>query len=199
MDGTLRWVDNDTEGDDEFGGVSFRSCLKARSVRKWINSPDRLKYPMKRTGKRGSGEFERISWDEALDIIAEKYRYTLDTYGPEAFFLCATGTRNYPIQRLYQPHRRTIWEPINSESNGQIAQTANYLFGFDGQYTSTVPVASEATPPPLKMPTAGCSSAAARGESRMCGMGEVYEVAKARGSRHPRRLRRLPPGRGVLG
>ena len=40
VDGTLRWVDNDTEGDDEFGGVSFRSCLKARSVRKWINSPE---------------------------------------------------------------------------------------------------------------------------------------------------------------
>ena len=37
---------------------------------------------MKRVGKRGSGEFERISWDEALYIIAEKYRYTLDTYGP---------------------------------------------------------------------------------------------------------------------
>lgn len=76
--------------------MSFRSCLKARSVRKWINSPDRLKYPMKRVGKRGSGEFERISWDEALDIIAEKYRYTLDTYGPEAFFLCATGTATIP-------------------------------------------------------------------------------------------------------
>ena len=82
---------------------------------------------MKRVGKRGSGEFERISWDEALDIIAEKYRYTLDTYGPEAFFLCATGTRNYPIQRLFNltgGHLGTI----NSESNGQIAQTANYLF-----------------------------------------------------------------------
>ena len=55
---------------------------------------------MKRVGKRGSGEFERISWDEALDIIAEKWKYTLDTYGSEAFYNCATGTRNYPIQRL---------------------------------------------------------------------------------------------------
>ena len=95
VDGTLRWVDNDDDGDPEFGGVSFRPCLKARSIRKWINSPQRLKYPMKRVGKRGSGEFERISWDEALDIIAEKWKYTLDTYGPEAFYNCATGTRNY--------------------------------------------------------------------------------------------------------
>ena len=178
VDGTLRWVDNDTEGDDEFGGVSFRSCLKARSVRKWINSPDRLKYPMKRTGKRGSGEFERISWDEALDIIAEKYRYTLDTYGPEAFFLCATGTRNYPIQRLFNltgGHLGTI----NSESNGQIAQTANYLFGFDGQTFDCAGGLGSNTSA-IKDADCGLFFGCGSGESRMCGMGEVYEVAKAR-------------------
>lgn len=130
VDGTLRWIDNDTDGDPEFGGISFRPCLKARSVRKWINSPERLKYPMRRTGKRGSGEFERISWDEALDIIAEKWTYTLEKYGPEAFYNCATGTRNYPIQRLMHLTGGCLGT-INSESNGQIAQTVNYLFGMD--------------------------------------------------------------------
>ena len=170
VDGTLRWIDNDTDGDDEFGGVSFRSCLKARSVRKWINSPDRLKYPMKRVGKRGSGEFERISWDEALDIIAEKYRYTLDTYGPEAFFLCATGTRNYPIQRLFNltgGHLGTI----NSESNGQIAQTANYLFGFDSQTFDCAGGLGSNTSA-IKDADCGLFFGCGSGESRMCGMGE---------------------------
>ena len=37
-DGQVVRIDIDSDGDDEFGGVSFRSCLKARSVRKWINS-----------------------------------------------------------------------------------------------------------------------------------------------------------------
>ena len=178
VDGTLRWIDNDTDGDPEFGGISFRPCLKARSVRKWINSPERLKYPMRRTGKRGSGEFERISWDEALDIIAEKWTYTLEKYGPEAFYNCATGTRNYPIQRLMHLTGGCLGT-INSESNGQIAQTVNYLFGMDpknydcagglGSHTSAVKDADCGI-------FFGCGS----GESRMCGMGEVYEVAKAR-------------------
>lgn len=133
---------------------------------------------MKRVGKRGSGEFERISWDEALDIIAEKYRYTLDTYGPEAFFLCATGTRNYPIQRLFNltgGHLGTI----NSESNGQIAQTANYLFGFDSQTFDCAGGLGSNTSA-IKDADCGLFFGCGSGESRMCGMGEVYEVAKAR-------------------
>ncbi len=36
---------------------------------------------MKRTGKRGSGEFEQISWDEAIQTIADKLKYTIDAYG----------------------------------------------------------------------------------------------------------------------
>lgn len=178
VDGTVRWIDNDNDGDNEFGGVSFRPCLKARSIRKWINSPERLKYPMKRVGKRGSGEFERISWDEALDIIAEKYRYTLDTYGPEAFFICATGTRNYPISRLMNLTGGYLGT-IGSESNGQIAQTATYLFGFDkktfdcgGGLGSNSSAVNDAD--------AGIFFGCGSGESRMCGMGEVYEIAKAR-------------------
>lgn len=41
---------------------------------------------MKRVGKRGEGKFERISWDEATSIIADKLKYTIDTYGNEAIY-----------------------------------------------------------------------------------------------------------------
>jgi anaerobic selenocysteine-containing dehydrogenase len=47
-------------------------------------SPDRLLYPQKRVGAKGEGKFERISWDEALDTIADRLRRVSDEFGPEA-------------------------------------------------------------------------------------------------------------------
>ena len=45
-------------------------CVKTNHYEERVYSPDRVLYPMKRTGPKGSGQFERISWDAALDRIA---------------------------------------------------------------------------------------------------------------------------------
>lgn len=84
-DGKVAYMETDDTGSPE--GIQARACLRGRTMRRWINSPDRLMYPMKRVGKRGEGTFERISWDETLDTIAEKIRRTIDLYGNEAIFL----------------------------------------------------------------------------------------------------------------
>ncbi|WP_449315335.1 molybdopterin-containing oxidoreductase family protein [Rubneribacter sp.] len=74
-----------------------RICLRGVSnALQRVYSPDRVKYPMRRTGERGSGEFERISWEEAIDLIYEKMQHNMDTYGPTAnAFLGMTG--NYGV------------------------------------------------------------------------------------------------------
>jgi anaerobic dimethyl sulfoxide reductase subunit A len=58
-----------------------RLCARGHAYRQRVYAPDRLLYPLKRTGHRGSGAFTRISWEEALDTIAEKMQYIKAQYG----------------------------------------------------------------------------------------------------------------------
>lgn len=62
----------------------LRACLRGRSYRTRIYSPDRLLYPMLRVGERGEGRFKRVSWDEALDFVARRMVEIKEKYGPTA-------------------------------------------------------------------------------------------------------------------
>ncbi len=59
-------------------------CPKGASTRQYVYSEDRLKTPLRRVGPRGSGAFEPISWEEALDTIAQKCLEAKADYGPES-------------------------------------------------------------------------------------------------------------------
>ena len=59
-------------------------CSKGAAMRQYVYSPDRVLTPLKRTGERGSGEFEPISWDEALDEIDARLTAIKDEFGPES-------------------------------------------------------------------------------------------------------------------
>ena len=58
-----------------------RICLRGLSSLDITYHPERLRYPMRRVGERGEGKFERISWDEALDLIADKFKQIAANYG----------------------------------------------------------------------------------------------------------------------
>ncbi len=59
-------------------------CVKLNDYEKRHYHPDRLLYPMKRVGPKGTKQFERISWDEALDTIVDKWQSIIQEHGPQA-------------------------------------------------------------------------------------------------------------------
>ena len=68
-------------------------CVKLNGYLRHRLHPDRLLYPLRRTGPKGSGEFERISWDDALAEIADRWRDILDRRGGSAIWpYWSTGT-----------------------------------------------------------------------------------------------------------
>ena len=70
------------EGDPDHPISEGMLCTKAFSAQDIHAHPDRLKYPLKRVGERGAGDWERISWDQALTEIAECVNKNLAEYGP---------------------------------------------------------------------------------------------------------------------
>jgi len=68
-DGVLQFVEGAPESTFTKGSL----CVKGYAYPRRIYSPDRIKYPMIQEGGRGSGKWRRLSWDEAMDIIAERY------------------------------------------------------------------------------------------------------------------------------
>lgn len=59
-------------------------CAKVARYAERVHSPKRLLYPLRRVGPKGSGAFERIGWDEALDLVAEKFRQAEAEHGSQA-------------------------------------------------------------------------------------------------------------------
>lgn len=72
-----------------------RICAKAHAAPQWVYSPQRLKYPLRRVGKKGEGKFERISWDRALDVIVSKLKEQKQKYGPESLAILSPARRSY--------------------------------------------------------------------------------------------------------
>ncbi len=81
------------EGDPEHPVTRGALCPRCLAMKDVIYHKDRIKYPMKRAFEdRGKDKWERITLDEAFDILEEKTRYFTDTYGPESIVVfCGTG------------------------------------------------------------------------------------------------------------
>ena len=59
-------------------------CQKMQHYERTVHHPGRLTTPLRRIGPKGSGQFTPITWEEALQEIAEQFQHCIDTYGSES-------------------------------------------------------------------------------------------------------------------
>jgi len=91
-------------------------CNKLNDYIAYTRSPDRLLYPMRRIGPKGGGEFQRISWEEALDEMAERLTGIIREFGAEAIWpYVGTGNMGL-IQGLYGAGRR-LWNVLGASQH----------------------------------------------------------------------------------
>lgn len=133
QDGKIVKLTTDTRK-DAGDGVPLCACAKGLNYHKTFLGDDRLHYPMKRVGKRGEGRFERISWEEAIDIIASEWTRIRDQYGPGSRYVnYATGVSgtlagNVLAKRLLSLDGGFL-DYYNSYSAACVSQVSRLMYG----------------------------------------------------------------------
>ena len=85
-------------------------CPKVNRFLDRVYSPDRILTPLRRTGPKGSGEFEPITWDDALATIAENLHRVIDTFGAEAVYpYSSAGNQSLLSMMAPRPTSSTTW------------------------------------------------------------------------------------------
>ncbi len=82
-------------GDPEHPITRGRICSRGKLMLDHVYHPDRINYPLKRTGERGSGQWERLTWDQALDEVAAKLHALREEYGAETLAFTHGTKRTY--------------------------------------------------------------------------------------------------------
>ena len=132
--GVIYRIESDDRPGDTLEDPQLRACLRGRAYRHRQYHRDRLKFPMKRAGKRGEGKFERISWDEALDKVSGELSRVKKQYGNSALFV-PYGTGSYSqingrqtAQRLLNLFGGSLGH-YNSYSWACISNATAYVYG----------------------------------------------------------------------
>ncbi len=171
-------TDNMVKDDWDEGILQVRACPRGRSLRKYAYQEERLKYPMKRVGKRGEGKFERISWDEALEELSTRLKDCIAKYGNESVY-CHYGSG---VQVGALSRREPLWRLLNltggfgkfySDYSSAANQAGmNYLYGMRG-YTGNAITDIQHTKLAVFF---GLNTT----ETRMSGGGLQYELLQAK-------------------
>jgi anaerobic selenocysteine-containing dehydrogenase len=137
--GLLAYVDRDTlqiqkfEGNPTHPGSRGRNCAKGPATLNQVTDPERIRYPMRRAGPRGGGDWKRVTWDEALDDIAGRIRAAI-TEGRHKEVMYHLGRPGHELVYLQRVFHAWGIDGHNSHTNVCSASArAGYAFwmGFD--------------------------------------------------------------------
>jgi len=126
----------------EFPDDPIMSCICQKGIAsvRIVYHPERLRYPMRRKGPRGSGEWERISWDEALDAIAGKLLEIKEKYGSRSVMIIPGGSSTVgTLARLMGMRFANLWgagggfEGKGWASDGGLPAASLLMLGDSGQ------------------------------------------------------------------
>ena len=112
----------------------IRACVRGKGYKRTFLNAGRIRYPMKRAGERGSGKFTRISWEEAVDMIASEMMRTRETYGAASrYAIYATGVTSIMRPRDLAKSLMALdggyLDYYNSYSSACVSYVMPYIYG----------------------------------------------------------------------
>ena len=124
------------EGAKEHPFTRGALCAKVNDYEQRVYAPDRLLHPFRRTGPKGSGEFERFSWDEALDLIASRFLAIIDESGSEAIlplnYLGSMGVvQRRALMRIFHALGASRFHGSVCGAAGNVLAAEGHPHGFD--------------------------------------------------------------------
>jgi anaerobic selenocysteine-containing dehydrogenase len=106
------------EGDPESPVNRGVVCEKAMASLEYLYHPERLRYPLKRAGNRGEGNWQRMTWDEAVKIIADRLRFVKEGSGAESVVFIHGAAKG--LQETYLKRFANVFGSPNVASQGHV-------------------------------------------------------------------------------
>jgi thiosulfate reductase/polysulfide reductase chain A len=130
-DGQVTWI----EGNPHVAGMEGSLCPRGAAGTNLLYDRQRVQSPMIRVGDRGSGNWRKASWDEALDYVGDKLKGIIDQYGGHSVVL---GERTQLATHVSKTFLKAIGSPNHFTHDalckGSVNTACRSLFGYtDGQ------------------------------------------------------------------
>jgi len=131
-------IQGDPDSPPNMGGL----CRIGRAALEYMNHPDRLKHPLKRTGERGEGKWQEISWEEAWHVAAEGLNGIKRKHGPEAVVMVHGSAKAFIDTHLVR--LANAFGTPNVVCADHVCHVprmlgAEFTFGFSRPPSSTIP------------------------------------------------------------